>query len=353
MRQGELLSLTWGDISADRKYVTLSGKATKTAKARTVPLGPRNQHMLASLRPKDASPSDRLFSLTRNAVRLAWTRTRERAGLTDLRFHDLRHEATSRCFEMGLDTMEVAAITNHETLQMLKRYAHLRTKNIAEKLKWLARCARWPATTTVLLFPAQPRPPQSAKKKGLSSGPPFFAVWWHAGATTSRYFRCNPGGPFWTGWAEPKGVYLERRAMCEEVPRPCLSQRSTPSRWRNCCTSRFTLYLIMRWPSLNGYHHSCGCPRGRLSGSKTTSTPDWRSAASASSRRRKARPTSAGSGGRAGQSAKTCDVADKARGVSPSAVAISRGQRLLVVRAGAPGGFSLRKFRRSFVWTNC
>ena len=38
MRQGELLSLTWGDISTDGKYVTLSGKSTKTAKARTVPL---------------------------------------------------------------------------------------------------------------------------------------------------------------------------------------------------------------------------------------------------------------------------------------------------------------------------
>ena len=136
MRQGELLSLTWGDISADGKYVTLSGKSTKTAKARTVPLSPRNQGMLASLRPESASPPDRMFPLTRNAVRLAWTRARERAGVPGLRFHDLRHEATSRFFEMGLDTMEVAAITGHETLQMLKRYAHLRTKNIAEKLKW-------------------------------------------------------------------------------------------------------------------------------------------------------------------------------------------------------------------------
>ena len=138
MRQGEHLSLTWADVSADGKYVALAGQLTKTSKARTVPLSPRNRHMLAALRPKGAFSSGRIFPLTRNAVRLAWTRARERGGMPDLRFHDLRHEATSRFFEMGLDTMEVAAITGHETLQMLKRYAHLRTKTIAQKLTWPA-----------------------------------------------------------------------------------------------------------------------------------------------------------------------------------------------------------------------
>ncbi len=44
--------------------------------------------------------------------------------LTGLRFHDLRHEDTSRLFEKGLNPMEVATITGHKTLQMLKRYTH-------------------------------------------------------------------------------------------------------------------------------------------------------------------------------------------------------------------------------------
>ena len=55
--------------------------------------------------------------------------------LMDLRFHDLRHEATSRLFERGVfDSMEVAAITGHKTLQMLKRYTHLRAEDLARKL---------------------------------------------------------------------------------------------------------------------------------------------------------------------------------------------------------------------------
>jgi len=55
--------------------------------------------------------------------------------LSDLRFHDLRHEATSRLFEKGVfDSMEVASITGHKTLQMLKRYTHLRAEDLAKKM---------------------------------------------------------------------------------------------------------------------------------------------------------------------------------------------------------------------------
>ena len=55
--------------------------------------------------------------------------------LLDLTFHDLRHEATSRFFEKGLNPMQVAAITGHKTLQMLKRYTHLKAEDLAELLR--------------------------------------------------------------------------------------------------------------------------------------------------------------------------------------------------------------------------
>jgi integrase len=58
-----------------------------------------------------------------------------RANIENVRFHDLRHEATSRLFEKGLNVMEVAAITGHKTLDMLKRYTHLRAEDLAKKLK--------------------------------------------------------------------------------------------------------------------------------------------------------------------------------------------------------------------------
>ena len=50
-------------------------------------------------------------------------------------FHDLRHEATSRFFELSLNVVEVAAITGHKDIKMLQRYTHLRAEALARKLQ--------------------------------------------------------------------------------------------------------------------------------------------------------------------------------------------------------------------------
>jgi integrase len=55
--------------------------------------------------------------------------------IRDLRFLDLRHEAISRLFEKGLNPMEVAAISGHQTLQGLKAYTHIKVSHLADKLK--------------------------------------------------------------------------------------------------------------------------------------------------------------------------------------------------------------------------
>ena len=65
-----------------------------------------------------------LFTLSANALRLAFDRIRAKADLKDIRFHDLRHEAISSFFEMGLTVPEVAMISGHRTLSMLMRYSH-------------------------------------------------------------------------------------------------------------------------------------------------------------------------------------------------------------------------------------
>ncbi|MGB5198580.1 MAG: tyrosine-type recombinase/integrase, partial [Sedimenticolaceae bacterium] len=57
-----------------------------------------------------------------------------RAGIEDLRFHDLRHGATTRLFEKGPNIMEVASITGHKGLRMLRRYTHLKAEDLARKL---------------------------------------------------------------------------------------------------------------------------------------------------------------------------------------------------------------------------
>jgi integrase len=64
----------------------------------------------------------------------AFDRACKRYGIHGLRFHDLRHEATSRFFELGLNPMEVASITGHQDLRMLRRYTHIRPESLVEKL---------------------------------------------------------------------------------------------------------------------------------------------------------------------------------------------------------------------------
>ena len=56
------------------------------------------------------------------------------AEITDLHFHDLRHEAISRFFEKGLSVPEVALISGHRDYRMLFRYTHLRAEDIVAKL---------------------------------------------------------------------------------------------------------------------------------------------------------------------------------------------------------------------------
>lgn len=128
MRRSEILSLKWSNIYFEERYLILPD--TKNGDSRAVPLSTRAIEILNSLE----KTSDNLFFIKPSAVTRAFKRACVRAGLDNLKFHDLRHEATSRFFELGLNTMEVSAITGHKTLSMLKRYTHLKAKDLALKL---------------------------------------------------------------------------------------------------------------------------------------------------------------------------------------------------------------------------
>ena len=97
-----------------------------------MPLSTKAAHVLAAQRQRNDTPS--LFPVTSNGFRLAWDRLRSRAGLSDLRFHNLRHEAISRFFELGLNIPEVAVISGHKDPSMLFRYTHLRAVDLVNRL---------------------------------------------------------------------------------------------------------------------------------------------------------------------------------------------------------------------------
>lgn len=132
MRQGELLKLQWEDLRLAKDHGTAQLLDTKNGEDRIVPLSRKAVAILSELpRPIEGGL---VFKMTKNSVRTAWDFACKRAMIDDLRFHDLRHEATSRLFELGLDKIEAASITGHKTLQMLKDYTHLRAEKLAKKL---------------------------------------------------------------------------------------------------------------------------------------------------------------------------------------------------------------------------
>ena len=122
--------MQWDHIHWDNR--TLHIPDTKNGYPRTIPLTPRAIEVLRELPQTDTS----VMAITGNAIRLAWERLKKKAEVTDLRFHDLRHEAISRFFEMGLSVPEVALISGHRDPRMLFRYTHLRAEEVGKKLGW-------------------------------------------------------------------------------------------------------------------------------------------------------------------------------------------------------------------------
>ncbi|MCP5152509.1 MAG: tyrosine-type recombinase/integrase [Chromatiales bacterium] len=146
MRKSEILTLHRSQIDLERRIVRLDH--TKNGDARTVPLSRKARIVLAwAMRHTNR--------LTLSGVRTpllffgdpgrdrrrrpyafdkVWQNAVERAGLDNLRFHDLRHEAVSRFVEAGLTDQQVSAISGHKSMQMLKRYTHLRGEDLVGTL---------------------------------------------------------------------------------------------------------------------------------------------------------------------------------------------------------------------------
>jgi integrase len=132
MRRGELLDLRWKHVDFSKHVAHLP--MTKNGDSRDVPLSRRAADVLTQLSHQVNKHGDRAFPMSANAVRCAFERLRNRAGMPDLHLHDLRHEAISRLFEKGLNSVEVGSITGHKELRMLARYTHLRAADLVKRL---------------------------------------------------------------------------------------------------------------------------------------------------------------------------------------------------------------------------
>jgi integrase len=129
MRRGEILRLRWEHVDLDHQTVFLP--IAKNGKSRYVPLSTR---AVETLRKVNRSSDGRVFSIGVAAMEANFLKAVRRADLGDLHFHDLRHTAASRMASKLPNVIELAAVTGHTSLQMLKRYYHPKAHDLAMKL---------------------------------------------------------------------------------------------------------------------------------------------------------------------------------------------------------------------------
>jgi site-specific recombinase XerD len=143
LRQGALFKLRWEWVDLTARMIKIPSSMREVENKNIppiLPLSTRSVAVLKSIYPTDndgnmlPQPTGLVLNTTTNAVICIWKRVLSKLAIKDLRWHDLRHEATSRFFEKGLHPMEVASITGHKSMQMLKRYTHLKPESLLNKL---------------------------------------------------------------------------------------------------------------------------------------------------------------------------------------------------------------------------
>ena len=140
MRLSEMVSLSTDQIDLVNRTIFLD--KSKNGSKRQVPVSSVLNGLLQKYLASRQSDYPSLFSwgqlpveTARNRLSHLFAARFEKAGCPDLRFHDLRHEATARFFERTrLTDTEIASITGHKDPRMLKRYANLRASTLAAKL---------------------------------------------------------------------------------------------------------------------------------------------------------------------------------------------------------------------------
>lgn len=103
LRRSEILGATWSRLDTNNRLLVIP--RAKNGYSRSIPLTLRAMSLLYQLQlatRDDKTRDEPIFSISANALKLSWKRVLYRAGIVDLHFHDLRHEAISRLFEVGL-----------------------------------------------------------------------------------------------------------------------------------------------------------------------------------------------------------------------------------------------------------
>ena len=140
IRKGELANLEWKDLNFNTRTVTV--RDSKSGEGRRVSMNRVVVDALHQIRRERKVLGGPVFQapeggLLHNLGRV-WAKAVEKSGVTDFRFHDLRHTAASRMVMAGVDLYTVKEILGHKTLTMTQRYSHLSPEHQRQAVERLA-----------------------------------------------------------------------------------------------------------------------------------------------------------------------------------------------------------------------
>ncbi|HET9378499.1 MAG TPA: site-specific integrase [Chthoniobacterales bacterium] len=138
-RRGELLSVEWPDVDMHRREFTL--RHTKNRESRTVPMTPEVYRVFTELWQERRLDTQRVFlykGLPIRDVKTVFDKACKRAGITNLRLHDLRHTASTNLRRAGVDATTAMKIVGHKSERMHRRYNTVEPEDLRRAVSQLA-----------------------------------------------------------------------------------------------------------------------------------------------------------------------------------------------------------------------
>ena len=138
-RRGELLRLEWSDVDMHLREFTL--RHTKNGETRAVPMSPEVYRVFTELWQERRLDTQRVFlykGMPMRDVKTAYDKACRRAGITNLRWHDLRHTASTNLTRAGVDATTAMKIVGHKSERMHRRYNTVEPEDLRRAVSQLA-----------------------------------------------------------------------------------------------------------------------------------------------------------------------------------------------------------------------
>lgn len=132
LRQANVTELEWSQIDLERRFAWIHADQAKARKPISVPL---NMVAMSVLMRQQGKHPTRVFTYEGKPVRQvntkAWRHALKRAGITDFRWHDLRHTWASWHVQNGTPLNALQELGAWESVEMVRRYGHLGQNHLA------------------------------------------------------------------------------------------------------------------------------------------------------------------------------------------------------------------------------